>query len=78
MRSQAARNDENLHPAVRRERLPQLLGVDAEHEEVGVLRVQAEQLVANRAADEVRVEPQPANIRLNCLAHCDILTASGV
>jgi SAM-dependent methyltransferase len=46
-----------------------LLGVDAEHEEVGVLRLQAEQLVANRAPDEIRVEPEPADVLLNLLSH---------
>ena len=32
------------------------------HEEVGVLRVAAEQLVAHRAADDVRVEPERRDV----------------
>ena len=42
-----------------------LVVVDAEDEEVGVLRVEPEQLVADGAADEVRVEPERADVVLD-------------
>ena len=63
------RDDEILDPAVRLESPPELLGVDARHEEVGVLRLAAEQLVAHRAADEVGVEPEPADVLLDRPLH---------
>jgi hypothetical protein len=51
-----SRDDEILDAPVRRETPLQLAGVDAGNEEVRVLRVEAEQLVADGAADDVRVE----------------------
>ena len=66
-------DDEILHAAVRRERRAQPLGVDARDEEVGVLRVEPEQLVAHGAADEVGVEPERADVILDLLAHRAIL-----
>ena len=68
-------DDEILDAPVRRERGPQPLGVDAGHEEVGVLRVEPEQLVAHGAADEVGVEPERADVVLDLLAHRAILAA---
>jgi hypothetical protein len=53
---QPPRDHEVLDAPVRREPALQLLGVDAGDEDVRVLRVEAEQLVADRAADDVRVE----------------------
>jgi hypothetical protein len=49
-------DDEILDAAVRLERPLQPVGVDARDEEVRVLRLEAEQLVADRSADEIRVE----------------------
>jgi hypothetical protein len=46
---------ELLGPAVSRERLAEALDIDPGNEEVRVLRVDAEELVADRAADDVRV-----------------------
>jgi hypothetical protein len=43
---------------VRLERGAQPVDVDARNEEVGVLGVDAEQLVADRAADDVCVQPE--------------------
>ena len=43
--------------------------VDAGHDEVGVLRLESEQLVANRAAHEVRVETETAHELLDCCVH---------
>ena len=43
------------------------------HEEVGVLRVEPEQLVAHRAADEVGVEAERRDVVLDLLAHPAIL-----
>ena len=64
-----ARDDEVLDPAVRLERGAQAVDVDAGDEEVGVLRVEAEQLVADRAADEVGVEAERADVVLDLLPH---------
>ena len=66
-------DDEVLDAPVRRERRPQPFGVEPGHEEVRVLRVEPEQLVAHGAADEVRVEPEPADVLLDLLAHPAIL-----
>jgi len=43
---------------VRRERLAEPVDVDACDEEVGVLRIVAEQLVTDRASDDVSVQPE--------------------
>jgi hypothetical protein len=51
-----SRDDEILDATVRREPTLQLVGVDAGDEEVRILRVEAEQLVADGAADDVGVE----------------------
>jgi hypothetical protein len=51
-----AGDDEILDAAVRLERPLQPVGVDAPDKEVRVLRLEAEQLVADRSADEIRVE----------------------
>jgi hypothetical protein len=40
------------------QRLLQPVGVDAGNEEVRVLGLEPEQLVADRTADEIRVEPE--------------------
>ena len=53
---ESAGDDEILDAAVRREPLLEAVGVDTGHEEVGVLRVEPEQLVADGPADEVGVE----------------------
>ena len=45
----------------------QALDVDTGHEEVGVLRVDAEQLVAHGTADHVGVEPERADVLLDLL-----------
>jgi hypothetical protein len=50
------------------------LVVDTGDEEVGIFGVEPEQLVANRAADEVRVEAEAAHEVLDCSVHlldCD-------
>src|SRR5207253_7598177 len=60
------RNDELLGPSVRLERGAQPLDVDAGNEEVSVLRLVPEQLVAHGAADDVRVQPERADIVLDC------------
>ena len=62
---EAAGDDELLDAPVRLERPRRPVGVDARHEEVGVLRLEAEQLVADGAADEVRVEPERADVVLD-------------
>jgi hypothetical protein len=49
-------DDQVLDAAVRLESPLQPVGVDARDEEVRILRLEAEQLVADGAADEVRVE----------------------
>src|SRR5262249_38292839 len=58
---------EILDAAVRLERTPEPVVVDAEDEEVRIprLRLQAEKLVANRAADEVCVEPERPDVVLD-------------
>ena len=60
-----AGDDELLRPSVRGERGAQAGDVDAGDEEVRVLRVEPEQLVADRAADDVRVEPERADVLLD-------------
>src|SRR5207302_1276160 len=55
---QPVRDDEIVNAAVRLEHRSEAVGVDARNEEVRVLGVLAEQLVADGAADEVRVEPE--------------------
>ena len=72
----AARDDELIDPAVRRERRAQLLGVEAGDEEVRVLRVDPEQLVADGAADEVGVEPERADVVLDRLHARIVATAA--
>ncbi len=59
---EATRYDEILDAAVRSEGRPQLLGVDAGDEEVGVPRLEPEQLVADGAADEIGVQSERADI----------------
>ena len=49
---------EILDAAVRLEQRTKLFVIDAEDEEVRVLRVEAQQLVADGAADDVGVEPE--------------------
>jgi hypothetical protein len=51
-----APDDQVIDAAVRLERPLQPVGVDARDEKVRVLRLEAEQLVADRSADEIRVE----------------------
>ena len=68
-------DDEILDAPVRGERGPQPLGVDAGHEEVGVLRVQPEQVVAHGSADDVGVEAQLTDVLLDLVAHRAILAA---
>src|SRR6476661_10682827 len=63
----ASRHDELFGTAVRRESLAQSRDVDARDEEVCVLRVDAEQLVADRAADDIRVELERADVLLDLL-----------
>ncbi len=70
---EAIGDDEILDAAVRSERRPQPLGVDAGHEEIRVLRVEAEQFVAHGAADEVGVEPERADVVLDLRTHPAIL-----
>jgi hypothetical protein len=53
---EASRDDEIFDATVRREPPLQLLRVDTGDEEVRVLRLEAEELVADGAADDVRVE----------------------
>jgi hypothetical protein len=51
-----ARDDQVLDTAVRLECPLQPVGVDARDEEVRILRLETEQLVADGSADEIRVE----------------------
>ena len=67
------RDHEVLDAPVRRERRAQPLGVDAGYEEVRVLRLEPEQLVAHGAADEVGIQPEPADVCLDLLAHAAIV-----
>src|SRR5262249_34509369 len=62
-----SRDLEILDAAVGLEGAAERVVVDAEDEEVRVLRLEPEQLVANRAADEVRVEPERADVVLDLL-----------
>src|SRR5439155_643685 len=71
------RDLEVLDTAVRLEQGAQLLVIDAEDEEIRVLRVEPEQLVADGAADEVRVEPERADVVLDLLLHVLIVPATG-
>jgi hypothetical protein len=64
-----ARDDELLRPAVRQQRRTQAYDVDAGNEEVCVLRLDAEQLVANRPADNVRAELERPHIVLDPFRH---------
>ncbi len=73
---EAVGDDEVLDAAVRLERALQAVGVDARDEEVGVLRLEPEQLVADGAADEIRVEVQAADVLLELLPHEPILAAA--
>jgi hypothetical protein len=52
----ASGHDQLLRPAVRRKRVAQPGDIDAGHEKVRILRIHAEQTVADRATDDVRVE----------------------
>jgi hypothetical protein len=52
---------------VRLQRSAQARDVDGGNEEVGVLRVAAEQRVANGAADDVRVQAERPDVLLNPL-----------
>ena len=47
----------------------QPLVVDARDDEVRILRLEAEQLVADGAADEICIEAEPADEVLDCLVH---------
>src|SRR5581483_11329464 len=71
-----AGDDELLGAAVRREPLAQPLDIQSGNEEVGVLRLVTEQLVADRTADEVGVEPEPVDVVLDPLQHLSILAAA--
>jgi hypothetical protein len=51
-----ARDDQVLDAAVRLECPLQPVGVDTRDEEVRILRLETEQLVADGSADEIRVE----------------------
>ena len=62
-------DDELLGPAVREQRRAQPGDVDARDEEVRVLRVDAQQLVANRPADDVRAEVERPDVVLDPLGH---------
>src|SRR3954469_22954005 len=66
-------DDEVLDAAVRCERPLEAVGVEPWHEEVRVLRVDAEELVAHRPADEIRIEVQAADVLLELLPHAPIL-----
>ena len=63
----AAGHDELLRTAVRSERRAQALDVHARNEKVRILGVVPEQVVAHRAADDVCVQPERADILLNLL-----------
>ncbi len=58
---------EVLDAPVRLELGAELLVIHAENEEVGVLRLEAEQLVADGASDDVRVEAERADVVLDLL-----------
>ena len=64
-----ARYLEVLDTPVGLEERTKLVVIDAEDQKVGVLRVEPEQLVADGAADEVRVEPQRADVVLDLPLH---------
>ena len=65
------RHDEILDAPVRLQPRPQRVGVDARDEKVGVLRLEAEELVADGAADEIRVQPERADVVLDRAEHLD-------
>jgi hypothetical protein len=52
---------------VRRERLAKTRDVDRRDEEVGVLRLDPEQRVADRSPDHVRVQPERPDVLLDRL-----------
>ncbi len=58
---------EIFHAAVWSQCRAELVGVDAQHEEVRILRVEPEQLVAHGAADQVGVQAQRADVLLDLL-----------
>src|SRR5580765_7711516 len=60
---------EVVDAAVRLEQRTKLFVIDAEDEEVRVLRVEPEQLVADGAADEIGVEPERADVVLELAVH---------
>jgi len=62
-------DDEILDVPVRSELLLQLFGVYARDEEVRILRLVAEQLVADGAADEVGVEAEAVDIAFELAPH---------
>ena len=64
-RPRAVRRRRALRPPVWFERGTQAGDVDAGHEEVRVFRLVPEQLVAHRAADDVRVQPERPDVLLD-------------
>ena len=69
-----------LHATVRLEQRPQAGLVDARDDEVllAVALLAAEELVADRAADDIRVEPERADVRADRSASAILLVrASG-
>jgi hypothetical protein len=58
-----------LNLAVGLEGAPQAVVVDAGNEEVRILRLEPEELVAHGAADEIGVEPEAADEVLDCAIH---------
>ena len=69
-------DDQLLGTPVRRQQLSQARDVDAGHEEVCVLRVATEQLVSHRAADDVGVEAERADVLLDLLQRSAIASIS--
>ena len=65
-----------LDPSVRRERRPQPFLIDPGNEEVLVRVLDPEQLVAHGAADDVRVEPERADVVAGRGRHARILAAA--
>ncbi len=68
-------DDEILDTSVRLERRPEPRRIDRQHEKVGVLGVEPEDLVADRSPDEVGVELQRRHVLLESLQHAAILAA---
>jgi hypothetical protein len=62
-------DDEILDAAMRCERRAERVRVHARDEEVGVLRLETEELVADGAPDEICVQAEPSDVVLDLAEH---------